>query len=160
MKIAYFYMIDLITGLKKIALSFHCCKQIVYKHLSIFIATFGAQGCYYCLGLVDCCKLFENELASSCFSAVLVATITNSSCRNSKVGIIFPQGRTVKNGHDSIFTSSFAESQTCCGCMGNDITANWLGRVLGKTHSIRIGNHLISNEDSNTELFSEPCELS
>ena len=53
-----------------------------------------------------------------------------------KLTIRFGQGRTIKNGTNTIFATSLAESETGGGGVRHDISPNGFGAVLGKTHAV------------------------
>ena len=44
--------------------------------------------------------------------------------------------------------------------MGNNVSTNGLGRILGKAHPIGIGHDLVGDEDSDSKFFGQSSQLS
>mmetsp|Transcript_25210 Transcript_25210/g.44750 ORF Transcript_25210/g.44750 Transcript_25210/m.44750 type:complete len:288 (+) Transcript_25210:2328-3191(+) len=102
--------------------------------------------------------LRENDSHSLCFVDLLCG-IADARSGNSKLRICFGQCGTVIDGHDSIFTTALAKSQTSGRGMSNDITSNGLGRVLCKAHTVWVGHDLVRHKNSDSKLLRQTRQL-
>ena len=66
----------------------------------------------------------------------LIGRITNSGGSQGELTIGFGEGGTVKNGADTIFAASLAETEAGRRGMCHNVSANGFGTVLGKTHAV------------------------
>eukprot|EP00597_Dinobryon_sp_UTEXLB2267_P016856 CAMPEP_0201103536 /NCGR_PEP_ID=MMETSP0812-20130820/30097_1 /ASSEMBLY_ACC=CAM_ASM_000668 /TAXON_ID=98059 /ORGANISM="Dinobryon sp., Strain UTEXLB2267" /LENGTH=112 /DNA_ID=CAMNT_0047361923 /DNA_START=88 /DNA_END=426 /DNA_ORIENTATION=- len=70
------------------------------------------------------------------------------------------QGGRVVNHADTVVSAALLELQPGGGGVGDDVATYGLGGVLGETHSIRIGHHLVGDHHRDAELLREAGQLS
>ena len=74
--------------------------------------------------------------AATTLGVVLIGGITNALRTQGKLTIRLGQGGTIKNGANAILATALAEAEARRRRVRNNVAANRLGTVLGKTHSI------------------------
>ena len=65
----------------------------------------------------------------------------------------------LENCADTILPTALAHAKTGGRGVGNNITPDGLGRVLGKAHPVGVGHDLVGNQNGHTKLLGQAGEL-